>query len=112
IVRGAQFAVLVGFLVLWERLPKAHILNPMLTSYPSALWPTFIQLLKETPQQPGILTHTWATVFATVLGFTGAIVLGTAIAAVLLWWERLSKSLAPYLLLSISMTKTSYLPFL
>ena len=85
VVRGAQFAVLIMFLVLWELLPKAQILNPMLTSYPSALWPTFIGLLKETPQQPGILTHTWATVFATVLGFAGAIVLGTAIPAVL-WW--------------------------
>jgi NitT/TauT family transport system permease protein len=110
IVRGAQFAVLVVFLVLWELLPKAHIVNPMLTSYPSALWPTFIQLLKETPQQPGILTHTWATVFATVLGFTGAIVLGTAIAAVLWWWERLYKVLDPYLVVANAMPKTAFVP--
>ena len=40
-VRGAQLAILLVFLVLWEVLPKAHIVNPMLTSYPSALWPTF-----------------------------------------------------------------------
>jgi NitT/TauT family transport system permease protein len=110
IVRGAQFAVLIVFLVLWELLPKAQILNPMLTSYPSALWPTFIQLLNETPQQPGILTHTWATVFATVLGFTGAIVLGTAIAALLWWWERLYKVLDPYLVVANAMPKTAFVP--
>ncbi len=71
-VRLTQVAILVVFLVLWEVLPKALIVNPVLTSYPSALWPTFLELLKSTPQQPGILTHTWATVLATVIGFTGA----------------------------------------
>jgi NitT/TauT family transport system permease protein len=49
-VRAAQLAILVIFLVLWEILPKARIVNPFLTSYPSALWPTFLELLKETPQ--------------------------------------------------------------
>src|SRR5262249_25161624 len=67
-VRAAQLILLLVFLVLWEVLPKAHVINPLLTSYPSALWPTFVQLLKDTPQQPGILTHTGATVLATVLG--------------------------------------------
>ncbi len=78
IVRGAQLAILLVFLVLWEVLPKALIVNPVLTSYPSALWPTFLELLKSTPQQASILAHTWATVLATVLGFTGAMVFGTA----------------------------------
>ena len=68
-VRGAQVAILVVSLVLWEVLPKAQIINPFLTSYPSALWPTFLDLLKETPQQPSILSHTFATVLATVIGF-------------------------------------------
>ena len=79
--------ILLVFLVLWEVLPKAHIINPMLTSYPSALWPTFLELLKATPQQASILAHTWATVLATVVGFTAAMVLGTAIAAALWWWD-------------------------
>ena len=50
------------FLVLWEILPRAHLINPLFTSYPSAIWPTFVEMLNATPQQPGILTHTWATV--------------------------------------------------
>ena len=45
-VRAAQLAILVVFLVLWEVLPKAHIVNPLFTSYPSALWPTFVELLQ------------------------------------------------------------------
>jgi NitT/TauT family transport system permease protein len=40
---------------------EGAIVNPVLTSYPSALWPTFLELLKSTPQQASILTHTWST---------------------------------------------------
>jgi NitT/TauT family transport system permease protein len=109
-VRAAQLAILVVFLILWEVLPKSHIINPLLTSYPSALWPTFIELLPDTPRQAGILTHTWATAMATILGFTGAMVLGIAIAAALWWWETLYKVLDPYLVVANAMPKTAFVP--
>src|SRR6476661_6966571 len=96
-VRAAQLAILVVFLVLWEVLP-------------SALWPTFVELLKSTPQQASILTHTWATVLATVLGFTGAMVLGIAVAAALWWWNALYKVLDPYLVVANAMPKTAFVP--
>jgi len=109
-VRVTQLAILVVFLVLWEVLPKSHIINPVLTSYPSALWPTFLELLKTTPQQASILTHTWSTVLATVLGFSAAMVLGTAIAAALWWWHRLYQVLDPYLVVANAMPKTAFVP--
>ena len=109
-VRMTQLAILVVFLVLWEVLPKSHIINPVLTSYPSALWPTFLELLKTTPQQASILTHTWSTVLATVLGFSAAMVLGTAIAAALWWWHRLYQVLDPYLVVANAMPKTAFVP--
>ena len=86
------------------------IINPLFTSYPSALWPTFLELLKATPQQASILAHTWATVLATVLGFTAAMVLGTAIAAALWWWNALYKVLDPYLVVANAMPKTAFVP--
>ncbi len=109
-VRLTQVAILVIFLVLWEVLPKALIVNPVLTSYPSALWPTFLELLKSTPQQPSILAHTWATVLATVLGFTGAMAIGTAVAAALWWWSALYRVLDPYLVVANAMPKTAFVP--
>jgi NitT/TauT family transport system permease protein len=109
-VRVAQLGILVVFLLLWEILPKAQIVNPFLTSYPSALWPTFLDLLKETPQQASILSHTWATVLATVIGFTAAMVLGTIIAAALWWWSGLYKVLDPYLVVANAMPKTAFVP--
>jgi len=109
-VRATQLAILLAFLVLREVLPKALIVNPVLTSYPSALWPTFVELLKSTPQQAGILAHTWATVLATVLGFTGAMLIGTAVAAALWWWSALYKVLDPYLVVANAMPKTAFVP--
>ena len=122
-VRGAQLALLLVFLVLWEVLPKAQIVNPLFTSYPSALWPTFLELLPDTPRQPGILgcgqprsamrrilTHTWFTVFATIIGFTAAMVLGIVIAAALWWWNGLYKVLDPYLVVANAMPKTAFVP--
>jgi NitT/TauT family transport system permease protein len=109
-VRTMQLLLLLVLLVLWEVLPRAHIVNPLLTSYPSALWPTFLQLLKETPQQASILAHTWATVLATVLGFTAAMVAGTVIAAALWWWGALYKVLDPYLVVANAMPKTAFVP--
>jgi len=35
-----------------------QIVNPLFTSYPSALWPTFLHRLTDTPQQPSILRQT------------------------------------------------------
>jgi NitT/TauT family transport system permease protein len=109
-VRGSQFALLVVFLVLWEVLPRAQIITPLFTSYPSAIWPTFLEMLHATPQQPGILAHTWATVVATVVGFTAAMVLGTAIAAALWRWDGLYKVLDPYLVVANAMPKIAFVP--
>jgi NitT/TauT family transport system permease protein len=109
-VRGAQIAILLVVLVLWEVLPRLQVINPLFTSYPSAIWPAFVELLKQTPQQASILAHTLATVEATVIGFTAAMILGTAIAAALWWWDRLYKILDPYLVVANAMPKTAFVP--
>jgi NitT/TauT family transport system permease protein len=109
-VIGARLALLLVFLVLWEVLPRAQIINPLFTSYPSALWPTFVSLLESTPQMAGILWHAGSTVLATVIGFTAAMVLGTAIAAALWWWPDLYRVLDPYLVVANAMPKTAFVP--
>jgi NitT/TauT family transport system permease protein len=109
-VRGTQLALLVVFLLLWEILPRAQIINPLFTSYPSAVWPTFLDLLKDTPQQANIFVHTLATVDATVIGLTAAMILGIAAAAALWWWHGLYKVFDPYLVVANAMPKTAFVP--
>jgi NitT/TauT family transport system permease protein len=109
-VRASQVALLIAFLVIWEAAPRLGLINPLFTSYPSTIWPTFLEMMNSTPQQVSILTHTWATTLATVLGFTAAMLLGTAIAAALWWWESLYKVLDPYLVVANAMPKTAFVP--
>jgi NitT/TauT family transport system permease protein len=109
-VRLAQLGLLLAFLVLWEVAPRMGWINPLFTSYPTTIWPTFLEMLKATPQQASILTHTWATVLATVVGFTLATLLGTVIAAALWWWSSLYKVLDPYLVVANAMPKTAFVP--
>jgi NitT/TauT family transport system permease protein len=97
-------------LILWEALPRLQIINPLFTSYPSAIWPTFLGMLKATPQQASIQAHTLSTVLATFAGFTAAMVIGTAIAAALWWWNALYKVLDPYLVVANAMPKTAFVP--
>lgn len=109
-VRGSQVGLLVVFLLLWETLPRLQLINPLFTSYPSAIWPTFVELLKQSPQQASILTHAWATLFATVVGFSLATVLGVTCAAALWRSETLYKILDPYLVVANAMPKTAFVP--
>jgi NitT/TauT family transport system permease protein len=109
-VRLMQVALLVIVLVLWEILPRAQIVNPLFTSYPSAIWPTFLDMLKTTPQQASVLAHTWSTLAATVVGFTVAMIIGTTIAAALWWWDGLYRVLDPYLVVANALPKTAFVP--
>jgi NitT/TauT family transport system permease protein len=49
-------------------------------------------------------------VLATVLGFTGAMMLGIAVAAALWWSNTLYKVLDPYLVVANAMPKTAFVP--
>jgi len=109
-VRAVQLAILAACLVLWQLLPRMQIVNPLFTSYPSEIWPTFLDMLKATPQQASILTHTGSTVFATVIGLAAAMVIGTAVAAALWWWNGLYRVLDPYLVVANAMPKTAFVP--
>jgi NitT/TauT family transport system permease protein len=110
VVLTSQAGVLLAFLLLWELLPRLQLVNPFFTSYPSAIGSTFVSLLKSTPQQASILTHTFSTLFATVLGFSLAMLLGTTAAATLWWWDSLYKTLDPYLVIANAMPKTAFVP--
>src|SRR5690606_5048856 len=65
-------ALLMAVLVLWEVLARTHIVNPVLTSYASAVWATFLELMRT----GDLVGHTWATFRATLVGFTFSMVLG------------------------------------
>lgn len=102
----SQLALLVIFMVLWEALPKLGFVNPLITSYPSALWPTFVAIVKD----GSLFGHVMSTVSATTIGFAISMALGVTVAAALWWSNFLYKVLDPFLVLANAMPKTAFIP--
>ena len=103
-----QFALLALFFVLWEVAPRAHWVNPMLTSYPSAIWSTFIELLDDSDNI--IFRHTWVTVLETFVGFTLSMMLGVWIAILMWWWEFLYRVIDPFMVVANALPKIALVP--
>lgn len=106
LVQGTRLALLAAFLVLWEVCARTQLVNPMLTSYPSALWPTFIDLLRD----GNLLHHTWATLRATLVGFALSMIIGLVVAAGLWWSEFAYRVLDPFLVVVNALPKIALMP--
>ena len=110
LILASQLVLLVLFLVLWEVAPRAHWVNPMLTSYPSAIGPTFVSLVRDAGNEGNILDHTWLTLFRSVLGFTVSMALGVGFAVVLWWSGFLQRVLDPFLVVANALPKIALVP--
>jgi NitT/TauT family transport system permease protein len=106
LIVATRVLLLALFLVLWEVLARTRLVNPLLTSYPSALWPAFLDLLRN----GDLVGHTWATLKATLIGFALSMAIGTAVAAALWWSGFAQKVLDPFLVVANSMPKIAFVP--
>lgn len=101
-----QLGLIVLFLAAWEIAPRMHWVNPMLTSYPSAIWTAFIEMVAG-----GELgNHIMVTLLEVVISFLLAMGIGTAV-AVLLWMSpRLERVLDPFLVVLNALPKIALVP--
>lgn len=107
-ILACQFLLLALFLLMWEVAPRLHWVNPMLTSYPSAIWPVFIELLAS--EDNNILYHTWVTLVETLAGFTISMVLGMAVAVALWWSDFLYRVTDPFMVVANALPKIALVP--
>lgn len=97
-----QVLILVAFLGIWEVLANANIIDSFITSQPSRILQTFMNLGSN-----DLLKHIGVTVYETVVGFLLGTILGIII-AILLWWSKfLAKVLEPYLVVLNSLPKVA-----
>jgi NitT/TauT family transport system permease protein len=106
VVRSSQAGLLILVLILWEIAPRAGWVNPMLTSAPSAVWRTFIELTLD-----GTLwRHIGATLVTTVVGFGGSMLIGTAVAVALWFFPTVHRILDPFLVVANALPKIALVP--
>lgn len=102
LVLFTQVAILVAFLGLWEWMANANIIDSFITSQPSRIAETFMNLTSN-----DLLRHIGVTTYETVVGFLLGTFLGIVI-AILLWWsDFLSKVAEPYLVVLNSLPKVA-----
>jgi NitT/TauT family transport system permease protein len=92
-VIGVQFAFLAAFLGLWQLAASWRLIDPFITSQPTAIAQKLVELTND-----GSLGYNVAiTVFETLVGFGLGTVMGIAIAGMLWWWDFLSDVADPYI---------------
>lgn len=100
-----QILLLVTFIAVWEICANANIIDSFITSKPSRILDTFMNL-----SQNGLLEHIGVTCFETIIGFLSGTILGI-IVAIILWWSNfLSKVAEPFLVVLNSLPKVALGP--
>ncbi len=88
-----QFGVLAAFLGLWQLAATFRIIDPFITSQPTAIFRTTLELAND----GSLGYHIAITVIETLAGFGLGTVLGIVIAGMLWWWDFLSDVADPYI---------------
>ncbi|MCX7922814.1 MAG: ABC transporter permease [Clostridia bacterium] len=105
-ILAAQISILVLFFVGWELAAQYKIIDAFITSQPSRIFKTIVNLYKEGQ----LFKHIGITCFETIVGFVLGTVFGTLIAIVLWWSNFLAKVLEPYLVVFNSLPKIALGP--
>ena len=100
--------IVLFFLIVWEILAKTEIINPFLTSSPSKVITTIIDLYK----QNNLFKHIGTTFYETIASFSIASIIGLVVASILWSNNTISKILDPYLTVLNSLPKVSLGPLI
>ena len=103
----AQVSFLAIFVAVWEILARLEVIDSFITSSPSRILKTFVDMLKNE-----LMKHIAVTCMETILGFLLGTLLGTLIASLLWWSPFLSKVMSPYLAVLNSLPKVALVPII
>ena len=105
LVLVTQIMVLVGFLAIWEVLANNKIIDSFITSQPSRILKTFMNLSSN-----NLLEHLKITCEETLIGFGLGSIAGVIIAIILWWSPFISKVSEPFLVILNSLPKIALGP--
>ena len=100
-----QIAIVIIFITLWEVLANAGKIDSFITSQPSRILQTFLNLSSN-----DLLEHLKITCIETLVGFGLGSILGFIIAIILWWSPFISKVSEPFLVILNSLPKVALGP--
>ena len=107
-VFSMQILLFITFIFLWELFARLKIINTFLTSSPSKIITTLVNLYNTN----NLFNHISITVYETILSFVLSIFIGIVIASILWWNNLLSKIIDPYLTILNSLPKVALGPII
>lgn len=107
-VNVGRISILFLFLTLWELSAKYAWINPFITSSPSRIYKTIVELYKN----GSLFHHVGTTLWETLTGFFIAVVSGYSIALLLWWSNTLRRILEPYIVVLNALPKIALGPLI
>ena len=104
-ILAGQIAILIIFIALWEILANTGKIDSFITSQPSRIFKTFLDLSSN-----NLLEHLRITCIETLVGFLLGTVLGALIAIILWWSPFISKVSEPFLVVLNALPKIALGP--
>ena len=108
IVLFFQVIILVSFICIWQILADLNVINTFIFSSPKKILNIIVSLYKS----KNLFEHIWVTVYETLISFSIATILGSLIATILWWNNRLHKIVEPYLTVLNSLPKVALGPII
>lgn len=103
-----QVGLFFAFIFLWEISARYGIIDAFITSSPSRILKTIVNLIKAKT----IWIHISTTLLETVIGFVLSTIIGTAIALLLWYFNSVRKVLDPYIVVINSLPKIALGPII
>ena len=103
-----QILILLSIIITWELLAKYEVINPFISSSPSRILNTIINLYKTN----NLFNHIWTTIHETIISFGLGTIIGLLIATILWWNNFIYKVIDPYLTIINSLPKVAIGPII
>lgn len=106
-ILSIQIGLLFGLIILWEVCANLGFIDSFITSQPSRVIKTIINLSSN-----DLMMHLGVTCTETIVGFLLGVIFGLFIASILWWFKTCSEIFEPYLVILNSLPKIALGPII
>lgn len=107
-ITAIQAGILALFIILWQVLTDAGLLDSFITSSPSKMYEVYVSLVRDGE----LWHHIWTTLYETLLSFALSTIIGTLLAVVLWFSQTLRRIIEPYLVVLNALPKIALGPII